>query len=111
MPNRAVVTFASLILERDDLFVLTLFENFSSDLCSGDERVSVRHIFTVGKHQHVAEGRGLARIDIEKIDIDRVAFRDAKLRAASFDNCVSHEFGEEKPRKIPQMARFDKRKA
>src|SRR5437870_2663015 len=37
------------------------------------------------------EGRCLAGIDLEKIDIDRVSFRDAKLPASSFDNCVSHK--------------------
>ena len=111
MPDRAVIAFASPKLKRDDLFVLALFENFSSDLCSRDQRVPVRHIFSIGKHQHLAEGRSFARIGIEKIDIDRVAFRDAKLPATSLNNCLSHEFGEEKPRKIPQLARFDKRKA
>src|SRR5437899_5399719 len=91
MPNRAVIPFAPPIFERDDFLVLALFQNFSSDLRPGDERASVRHVFSVGKHQHLAEGRGLTRIDIEKIDIDRIAFRDAKLPAASLDNCVSHE--------------------
>ena len=83
MPNRAVITFAPLKLKRDDLLVLALFDNFSSHLCSGDERVPMRHVFSVGKHQHVTERRGLARIDIEKIDIDCVAFRDPKLSAQS----------------------------
>ncbi len=91
MPNRAVISFAPLILERDDLFVLPLFQNFSSDLRPGDERVPLCHVLSVGKHQHLAEGRSLTRIDIQKIDIDRIAFRDAKLPAASLDNCVSHE--------------------
>ena len=91
MPNRAVISFAPLILERDDLFVLALFQNFSSDLRPGNERVPLRHVLSVGKHQHLAEGRSLTRIDIQKIDIDRIAFRDAKLPAASLDNCVSHE--------------------
>jgi hypothetical protein len=70
----------------------------------------VRHVFSIGKHQHLAEGRGLARIDIQKIDIDRIAFRDVKLSAAGLDNCVSH-VSEKKPPKLPQMDRFDKRKA
>jgi hypothetical protein len=70
----------------------------------------VGHVLSIGKHQHIAEGRGLAGIDIQKIDIDHIAFRDAKLPAASLDNCVSHE-PEKKLAKIPQMRRFDKRKA
>jgi hypothetical protein len=91
MPNRAVIPFAPFIFERDYFFVLALFQNFSSHLRPGDERAPMRQVFSVGKHQHLAEGRGLTRIDIEKIDIDRIAFRDAKLPAASLDNCVSHE--------------------
>jgi hypothetical protein len=95
--NCAVIAFASLILERDHLFVFALLDNFSRDFCSGNERVAVRHVFSMGKHQHVAEGRCLAGIDIEKIDIDRIAFRDTKLPASSPDNCVSHKlFGERK---------------
>jgi hypothetical protein len=70
----------------------------------------VRHVFSIGKHQHLAEGRGLARIDIQKIDINRIAFRDVKLSATRFNNCVSH-VSEKKPAKLPQMNRFDKRKA
>ena len=110
MPNRPVIALAPLVLERDDFFVLALFQNFSRDFRPGYKRVPVRHVFSIGKHQHLAEGRGLAWIDIQKIDIDRVAFRDAKLPAAGFNNCVSHE-PEKKPSKLPQMRRFDKRKA
>jgi hypothetical protein len=91
MADRAVIAFAPLILERDDFFVLALFQNFRSDLRPGDEWAPMRYVFSVGKHQHLAEGRGLTWIDIQKIDIDRIAFCDAKLPAASLDNCVSHE--------------------
>src|SRR4029077_13484794 len=94
VPNRAVIAFAPLVLERDDLLVLPLLDNFSRHLCSGDERVALRHVISVGKHQYVAKRRGLARIDIEKIDINRVAFRDAKLPASGLDNCVSHKLSE-----------------
>src|SRR6266508_2041872 len=97
MPNRPVLALA-------------LFHNFSSDLCPGYKRAPVRHVFSIRKHQHLAEGRGLAGIDFQKIDIDRVSFRDAKLPAAGFNNCVSHE-SEKKLAKVPQMGRFDKRKA
>jgi hypothetical protein len=91
MADRAVIAFAPLILERDDFFVLALFHNFRSDLRPGDEWAPMCYVFSVGKQQHLAEGRGLTRIDIQKIDIDRIAFHDAKLSAASLDNCVSHE--------------------
>ena len=91
MPNRAVIALAPLVFERDNFLVLTLFQNFSSDLRPGNERAPIRHVFSVSKHQHIAEGCSLAGIDFQKIDIDRVAFRDAKLSAASLDNCVSHK--------------------
>ena len=97
MANRAVITLAPFVLERDDLLVLALFENFSSHLCSGDQRVAVGHVLSVRKHQHVTERRGLAGIDIENIDVNRVPFRDAKLPATRANNCVSHmSFGGEK---------------
>src|SRR5436309_9876002 len=91
MPNRAVVTFAPLVLEGDNLLVLPLFHDFSRHFCSRDERVAVCHIFAIGKHEHVTECRGLSRIHIEKIDINRIAFCDAKLSASSLDNCVTHK--------------------
>src|SRR5262249_20507695 len=104
------IALASLILERDNFFVLALLQNFSRYFRSGNKRAPLRDVLSVGKHQHLIESRGLARIDIQQIDIDRIAFRDAELPAASLDNCVSHEL-EKKPLKIPQMGRFDKRKA
>src|SRR6266403_4599231 len=88
--NCAVIAFASLVLERDGLLVLALFENFSRHLCSRNERFAVRHIISVGKHQYVTKDRDLSGIDLENIDVDRVAFRDAELSATSLDDCVSH---------------------
>src|SRR5437764_600645 len=45
----------------------------------------------VDEHQNFAEGRCLARIDLKKIDIHRVAFRDAVLPSASLNDCVGHK--------------------
>src|SRR5437660_1920137 len=50
MPNCPVITFPPLVLERDNLPVPPLFENFSRHFCSRDERIAVRHIFAIGKH-------------------------------------------------------------
>ena len=110
MPDRPVIALAPLVLERDDFLVLTLFQNFSSNFRPGYKRAPLCHIRSIGEHQHLAEGRHLAWMDVHKIDIDRVAFCDAKLSAASLDNCVSHE-PEKKPRTLPQNALFDKWKA
>ena len=43
--------------------------------------------------EHVTESHLLARIALEQIHVDRVAFCDAILSAACFDNCVSHGLG------------------
>jgi len=43
----------------------------------------VRQVFPVGEHQDIAERRSLTRLDVEKIDIDRVALRYTILPAAS----------------------------
>ena len=48
-------------------------------------------VLPVGVHQDIAERRGLTRLDVEKINIDRVALRHTILPAASLDNCVSHK--------------------
>src|SRR5437868_13471728 len=112
MSNRAVITFAPPVFKRDDLFVFALLDNLSRHFRAGDQRIAVSDVLAIGEHQHFAEGRGLARIDIEKIDIHRVAFRDAILPSASLDDCVGHNVfsGEKKPRKITQKGGFDKRK-
>src|SRR6476646_276767 len=109
--DRAVITFASLIFERDNFLVLALFDNFSSHLCSGDERVAVSHVFSISKQKYITKRGSFARFDVEQIDIDGVAFRDAKLPATSFDDCVSHSFsGEKKPTILPHLSALGKRK-
>src|ERR1700750_3159888 len=106
-----MITFAALVFEREDFLVLALFENFSGHLCPRDERVAVSYIFSIGKQQYVTKRGGFARFDIEKIDIERVAFHDAKLPATSFDDCVSHSFsGEKRTPTIPYLSAFGKRK-
>ena len=70
MADRAVITFAPLVFERDDFFVLALFDNFSGDFCPGDERVAVSHVFSIGKQQYITKRGSFARFDVEKIDID-----------------------------------------
>src|SRR5205085_2894904 len=112
MTDRAVITFAPPIFERDDLFILALLDDFRRDLCARNQWVAMGNVFAVGEHQYFAEGRGFAGIGIQKIDIDRVAFRDAILPSASLDDCVGHKLfsGEKKPRKFPQTATFSKQK-
>src|SRR5258705_2083110 len=110
--DRAVITFATLVFERDDFLVLALFDNLSSHLCSGDERVAVSHVFAISEQKYITKRGSFARFDVEQIDIDGVAFGDAKLPATSSDDCVSHSFsGEKKPATIPHLSALGKRKA
>src|SRR4029077_6360872 len=106
MTNGAVITFAASVFERDDLFVFALLDHFGSDLAA------VADLAAVDMHQDF-ERRRFARLDVQKIDVDRVAFRDAILPSASLDDCVGHRLlsGEKKPRKFSQIPRFDKRKS
>src|SRR5581483_1238976 len=97
MTNRAVITFPPLVFERDDFLVLPLFQDFSSYFCPRHKRTSLRDVFSICQHQHFAERRGLALLDIQKVDIDGVALRDAELPAPSLDNCVSHESEKSRP--------------
>src|SRR5205085_10685631 len=92
VPDGAVIAFAPLVFKCDDFLVLSLFQNGSRHLCSGNHLVAVSHVFSIGKQQHVTKRGGLPRFDIEEIDIDCVTFRDAKLPATSPDDCVSHSF-------------------
>src|SRR6476659_3393865 len=109
--DRAVITLAPPVFESDDFLVLALFNNFSAHLCSRDEGVAVSHIFSVGKQQYITKRGSFAWFHIEKIDIERVALRDAKLPATSSDDCVSHSFsGEKKPPTIPHQSALGKQK-
>ena len=104
MPDRAVITFAPFKLEGDHFFIFALLDHFSRHFCSGNERIAMRELIAVSIHQYVTEGGLLSSIDIEQIDIDRVALCHTILPATGLNNCVSHKrFGEKKPRKIPQV--------
>jgi hypothetical protein len=52
----------------------------------------VRDVFSIGKQEYITERGGFARFNVENIDIDGIALRDAKLPATGFDDCVSHRF-------------------
>ena len=112
MTDRAVITFAAAIFESNDLLVLPLFHHFSGDFGSGNKRRSVGNLVPIGVHKDF-KCHLFTCIEIEKVDIDRVAFSDAVLTTTSFDNSVGHKkevlLGE-KPRTLPWEQGFDKRK-
>src|SRR4051794_24044890 len=90
MADGAVITFAAAILERDDLLVFALLDDFTGDSRTFDERAPVGSLVAVAVKKHVRKHALFAGFLIEEIDIDYVSFRDAMLSAACFDNCVSH---------------------
>jgi hypothetical protein len=101
-----VITFAPFVFERDHFFVFALLDYFG-----GNFSFTVANVLAINVHQHF-ERRRFARFDIQKIDIHRVAFRDAILPSTGLDDCVSHNVfsGEKKPRKISQKGRSDKQR-
>jgi len=115
MPHRAVIPFAPLVLERDHFLVFTLLDHFG-----GNFRPANGQFAAIDVPDHF-KSRGFAGFDIEQVDIDRIAFRDAILPTASFNNCVSHKIvaaavpggrilREKEPRKVSQNCPCDKQK-
>src|SRR5256885_9135199 len=101
MTNSAVIAFAAPIFERDNLFVFALLDHLGGDFAS------VADLSAVKVSDHFNRSR-LAWLDVQKIDIYRIAFCDAILPTASFDDCVGHNLfsGEKKPRKVSQNLRL-----
>ena len=50
MADRAVITFAAAILERDDLLVLALLDDFASDAGARNRGAAVGNFFAVRVH-------------------------------------------------------------
>ena len=111
MADGPVITFAPAIFEGDDFLVLALLDHFASDTgarkstgCRGLDSSPSACMSTSSKVIFCA------RFTCEQIHIDRVAFCDAILSAACFDNCVSHGLGKSR-RKSHGVRLFDKRKS
>jgi hypothetical protein len=97
MTNGAVIPFTPVIFERDDLFIFALLHDLGGDFAAVADLSAV-------KVSDDFKGGRFAWLDVQKIDIDRVAFRDAILPTASVDDCVGHNVfsREKKPRKVSQ---------
>src|SRR4051812_15837840 len=93
MAHRAVIPFAALELERNHLLVLAMLDDFAGHGRAFDQRLAMRQIIAVPMKQNVAKHSLFARLSIEKIDIDNVAFCHAVLPTASSDDCKSHTRG------------------
>ena len=90
MPDGAVVTFAPSVFERDNLLVLAMLDDLGSDLRAFNG-TTVRNLVAVSEQKHVVKRSGFASLNIQKIDVDRVAFCDAILSSTGSDDCVSHK--------------------
>src|SRR6266849_10642879 len=108
MPNRAMITFSPPKFECDDFLVLALLDNLADDRRTVDEWAAVRQLLAVAMKEYFGKSCLRAGLQIETIDIDRVAFRHAILFAAGFDDRKSHERLRKKPRKISRLHAFDK---
>ena len=90
MTDGAVVAFATLELESDDLLVLVLLDDLSLHAGSGDERCAKVDLVTIHDKENVAEGGFFAGFGIEFLDTQDVSLGDAVLFAAGLDDCVGH---------------------
>src|SRR5947199_6980833 len=90
MANGPMITFSATILEGDDLLVLALLNHFAGDSRALDEWIPARDFLSVAMKKYLSKHALFPGFLVEKIHIDDVAFSDAMLSAACFDNCVSH---------------------
>ena len=82
MTDRAVIAFAPTILERDDLLVLFLLDDFTVNSGTFDQRRAMGKVLAVADHEDIGEDALFADFRVEEINLHDVAFRDAVLSAA-----------------------------
>ena len=90
MTDGAVITFAALEFEGDDLLILELGNHFGLHSCSGHEWCAEGDLVAINDEQDIAEGCFCAGFDSELFDIQDVSLGDAVLLAAGLDDCVGH---------------------
>src|SRR5437879_3920585 len=90
MSDRAVITFAAAIFERDDLLVLALLDHFASNGRAFDQRRTMFKIIAIADKKHIGKNTFLADLSIKEINLDDVAFGNAVLPTARSDDCESH---------------------
>jgi hypothetical protein len=90
MTDGAVITFASLELESDDLLILVLFDDFSFHTGSGNKRETKVDLIATNDEEDITESGFFAGFGIELLDTQNISFGDAVLFAAGLDDCVGH---------------------
>ena len=84
-----VETFAALELEGDAFFSAMLFNNFCGDTCACNSRLTDRYGRTFTDEENV-KSNFVANFECKFFHIDFVAFLNAVLFTACFDDCVAH---------------------
>lgn len=89
MADRAMVTFPSPILERDQFAAFQLLHHLRDDRRPG-EIGSRFHTGAFSRQKQIGKGDFGAGFRIELLDINDVVLRNAVLFAAGGENCVCH---------------------
>jgi len=85
-----VETFTALELERDTLFSAVLLDDFSGNACTFDDRSAYFGGRAIVHEENLAEVDLIISRHRQLIDADCVAFLDAVLFSAGFEDCVGH---------------------
>ena len=113
MADRPVIAFPATIFERDHFLILALFDDLAGNSGAFDQRVPMGKLLAIAVKKYIGKNAFFSSVFLEEVHINDVAFGNAMLSASCFDNCVGHKKGNAsggKPRKVPQLRRFDKRK-
>src|SRR5215469_4827388 len=99
-----MITFPSLVLVCDNLFILELFDYLASDICPGDERVACRYRVAINEQNNIAECNFVSGSRFEFLNRNSLPRAHPILLASGTNNRVRHaqnpSFG--KAQKLPQ---------
>lgn len=88
--DRFVEAFTALEFECDTFFTTVLLDDLSGNACSVYGWCANLGVRTVAHEENFAKINFFVSSDRELINTDCVAFRDAVLFSAGFENCVGH---------------------
>lgn len=86
-----VKALPALVFKIDNFVRAVLEEHFGADAGTLDLRVADTQVAAVPVEEHIVEAHGGAFGDVEFFNVDFVAFGDAVLFPAGFDDCESHK--------------------
>jgi hypothetical protein len=91
MTHGAMVAFAALVFEGNNLGRLLLLNHLSGDGRARNQWGANRNALPVGNQEDLVKLCLRTRLDVELLNLDYVAFRDAVLLASCLYDCVCHE--------------------